>query len=137
MTNIFDNFVRYILEYTSFVDLPEKPPYGFWISPGGSFYPVGFQKHDSVAMNVINSTPSLSKEFDDLEDKTDVYEFLQKRKWLRVVKSTNSVRTYLADCFVYNIDVLATISFVPTQKSLKTLKDICEYYFYDLQLVKE
>lgn len=137
MTQNFDYFVNLFLEFTSFLDLPEKAPYGFWISPDGHFFPVNFQKHDSVGMNIINKNPVLAQEYDEQEDKHDVYSFLQKRKWLRVAKSNSQISEYYADCFLYDVDSMRIVPFEPTRKSLNTLKDICQYYSFNFKLLKE
>ena len=137
MTKNFDNFIKLVLEFTSFLDLPESPPYGFWISPDGHFFPVNFQKHDRVGMDIINKNQTLAKEYDSEEDKNDVYSFLQKRKWLRVAKSSTNIREYYVDCFVYDADALKILPFEPTRKSFNTLYDICQYYSYKFKLLKE
>lgn len=137
MTKNFDNFIKLFLEFTSFLDLPEKPPYGFWISPDGHFFPVNFQKHDSVGMDIINKNRTLAQEYDLEENAHDVYSFLQKRKWLRVVKNNTRFNEYYADCFLYDVDSMRSISFEPSRKSLNTLKDICQYYSFNFKLLKE
>jgi hypothetical protein len=137
MTKNFDRFVKLFLEFTSFLDLPETPPYGFWISPNGHFFPVRFQRHDDVGMNIINKNKFLSKQYDLEENKQDIYSFLQKNKWLRVVKNSEHLKEYYADCFLYDVDSMRSTPFKPTDKSLKTLKDICDFYSFKFTLIKQ
>lgn len=137
MTKNFDNFIKLFLEFTSFLDLPEHAPYGFWISPDGHFFPVNFQKHESVGMDIINKNKVLAQEYDSEEDKHDVYSFLQKRKWLRLARISSQIREYYVDSFLYDVDSMRSISFEPTRKSLNTLKDICQYYSFTFKLLKE
>lgn len=131
MTNLFDRYIDYILEATSFLDLPEKPPYGFWISPGGEFFPVKFERHYEEALKIITRNRTLNQEYDK-EGTPYPYSFLSARKYIRVVIDGNS---YHADLFSYNDspfegidDTSPTTPFTPTNTSVKLIKDIGEFY---------
>ena len=63
MTKEFDKIVNLILEATSFLDLPDELPYGFWISPSGEFFVVGFQEHEEIAFDIIQRNAALFEEY--------------------------------------------------------------------------
>ena len=39
--------------FTSMVDLPDNPPYGFWIDRSGNFVPVKYEQHINVLDNIM------------------------------------------------------------------------------------
>jgi hypothetical protein len=138
MTNLFDQYIESILESNSFVDLPDEPPYGFWISPGGDFFVVGYQEHKSVAEDIVRQNANLNAEFGHLLDKPNVNmtHYIASKKYIRVAKAFG--KEYFADFFYTNVDTIPvffyddstpeTISFEPTNASLRTLNDIAEFY---------
>lgn len=124
MTSNFDNFVNLFLEATSFLDLPDRPPYGFWISPTGEFFPVRFERHYEEALKIMSRNRKLRQEYED-DRHPDMYNFLSSRKYLRVVMEGD---TYYADIFSYDLVNSVIVPFIPTNTSVKLLKDIAEFY---------
>lgn len=125
MTTNFDNFVNLFLEATSFMDLPDKPPYGFWISPHGEFFSVKFEQHYEVALKIITRNRTLDQEYDKA-GMPDPYEFLTARKYIRMVKSE---QMYYADLYTYTDRMNHKfIPFEPTNTSVRLIKDIGEFY---------
>lgn len=128
MTKKFDAFVSTILESNSFVDLPDSPPYGFWISPGGDFFVVKDQNHARVALDIIKNSESLTNELrqKQLIGNTPNNK-LSRKKYLRVV--VGGGRIYLVDSFYYDeSNNYKSVPFQPTNASLRTLNDICQFY---------
>lgn len=70
-------------ESIPFQDLPERPPYGFWISPQGVLYPVQHMGHIRAARKLIYE---ICPEFEEPEDhrRYAISEELMKRGWIRV-----------------------------------------------------
>ena len=140
MTNLFDQYVDSLLESTSFLDLPDSPPYGFWISPGGEFFVVSREKHEKVAKEIIKQNPTLKDAYKLEKHKSfyHVHYFLTRRKYIRVVESPfNSNKKYYVDLFAYDPSTDKNISFAPTHSSLKTLKDIAKFYGAELILLND
>jgi len=120
------NFSEYyqLFEATSFEDLPESIPYGFWIYPNADFkiVPSGL-KHNNVARMIINIL-KLSKEFYNFkmehplseyirDEGEQAYVFLMERNFLRVV--------YVDSALYYRGEKT-------NNAQLKTLKDLAKYY---------
>lgn len=87
MTHKFDAFVRLLME-SSFADLPDTNPYGFWVSRGGDFFIVPFQGHCRIASQIVRNNPALFAEYEKMnkEDRLFPDSFLSKKKgWMRVV----------------------------------------------------
>lgn len=135
MTKRFDTFVNTVLESNSFADLPNSPPYGFWISPGGDFTVVKYQSHGQAALGIIRKSEILSKE---LAGKNlvfrDAINELSRRKYVRVTIDAGNV--YAADVFYYDMEnSFKSVRFTPTNQSLRTLNDICEFYNKTIEYV--
>lgn len=135
MTLNFDRFVELFLEAKSFTELPDKAPYGFWISPHGDFFVVNFEDHHNVAKKIINNTESLKTEYDK-NPYFDLYFFLASRKYIRVVRDSTGIPIYYADVHTYD-DAGIVNEFTPTISSMRTLKDIGEFYGKTIHLVKQ
>ena len=133
MTPEFDKFVELFMEARSFLELPDEPPYGFWISPHGDFYPVAFEDHYSTALKIINENPKLKQEFNPNRDYVYVYAFLASRKYIRMVID---FKKYLADIFYYDRSQ-NTVPIIPSSTSLKLIKDIGEFYNLRIEFVKK
>lgn len=87
MTRIFDAFVRLLLE-SSFTELPDTHPYGFWVSRGGDFFIVPYQGHIRIATQLIKKSPTLFAEYSEMHKERRVFPdtFLSKNKgWMRIV----------------------------------------------------
>ena len=133
MTPEFDKFVELFMEARSFLELPDEPPYGFWISPHGDFYPVAFEDHYNTALKIINKNPRLKQEFNPNRDR--VYVFLATRKYIRMVID---FKKYLVDIFYYDYDKSHnTFPITPSATSLKLIKDIGEFYNLRIEFVKK
>jgi hypothetical protein len=127
MTNLFDQYVESILESTSFLDLPDTAPYGFWISPEGEFFTVAPQRHGIVAKEIISSSPRLIEKLGVPDFKCDAMDKLTSEKYIRVAKMSS--KEYTADVFYYANDGKSTpIPFEPTNSAKRTLNDIAEFY---------
>lgn len=133
MTKNFDKTVNLILEATSFLDLPDDLPYGFWISPSGEFFVVGFQEHASVADEIIESKADFFEEYNSMESMSAT-NFLAHKKYIRIAKM---FRELTGDIFYVDIVTGKSIPFEPTNSSVKTAKDIAEYYGTKISFLKK
>jgi hypothetical protein len=126
MTKHFDKFFYSIVAEARPVltsnmrNLPDQVPYGFWISPTGSFIPVKPQMHIPVAYDIIDDDMVLKREFGKYSDITtfpSAYDFMFKLGWIRVV---------------HIIDTLEGSSSRSKEdlsnSSKKTLKDLASFY---------
>ena len=129
MTEQFDKFVKFILEKVQTMEElnRESPPYGFWISPSGEYTVVKHQQHDSVADSIISKNPSLKKKY--MSDPISQANFLSRERYIRVVFA-HYTNMLLGDCFYYaqNAGEWVPIRFEPTSSSLKTFKDLANFY---------
>lgn len=126
MTSLFDRFFKFILEATSFVDLPNYIPYGFWISPSGEYFVVT-SHHLNTGIELIKNNPKLRAhylEFTKGRNSTLVYEFLGMLKYVRVVKEGSYL---MADSFYYNENG-KQVPFEISSAARKTIKDLGSFY---------
>ena len=115
------------MESTSFLDLPDNAPYGFWISPEGEFFTVKSQQHGIVAKEIIESSPRLIEKLGVPNYKCDAMDKLTAEKYIRMAKITS--REYTADIYYYANDGKSTIiPFEPTNSAKRTINDIAEFY---------
>jgi len=124
MTEKFNKFVKLFLEETDFNKLPDKPPYGFWISPNGEYFPVPYEKHNAIGWSLIDKF--------DLDEKFHKWKtselfspssFLISQKFIRVVFYNGTI--------IYDIELYMdnkTVKYPMTASAKRTLKDISEFY---------
>lgn len=124
MTKHFDKFFYSIVAEARPVltsnmrNLPEQVPYGFWISPTGSFIPVKSQMHIQVAYDIIDDDMVLKRKFDEYSDTAafpSAYGFMFKLGWIRVVNMIDTLEGSSS-----NEDL--------TNSSKRTLKDLALFY---------
>lgn len=128
MTKKFDLFTEGLL--SSFTELPEEVPYGFWITPNGKIYTVDYMKHNSVAIDIIKQ---FEPHLDDIFERGSIKnrgDFLISMNYLRLNISSD---TCYVDCTYYpdSSNVIKRIK--PTSKAKKTVEDIA--MFYDIPVV--
>lgn len=132
------NFYRLysLLLESDFSDLPSRPPYGFWISPGGSYFPVRYQGHAESALKIINNNRELSEEFytpqrmeyklgnnDMLEG--DALTFLMKAGYNRVVIEGQTFY-YMKPSPMYDFVRI-------TNSQMRTFRDLVSFYNLELE----
>jgi hypothetical protein len=55
LESVFDEVPRKVMDmYTSYKDLPEKEPYGFWIDKSGNFMPVRPYGHEMALQRITS-----------------------------------------------------------------------------------
>lgn len=143
MTKEFDKYIKTILEYSSFNDLPNEAPYGFWIAPNGDFFPVKWQQHMQVGFDIAKNYIKLPVE---KMDSNTLYSELGKRKFVKVVASVDSRRkVFLVDAFYYQYagyfgdvedEPYYKVSFDITNSTKRTLNDIGQVYDYEIEYNK-
>lgn len=129
MTSNFDRFIFDVIKETAFADLPHKKPYGFWISPGGEAWPVNYEAHDAVALQLIEKIPQYKEKFDQhLEDNfIERFAIPKEAKWF-YFNELGAVRC------VFENDILWYSSVnVPSRKQGETLHDLALLYNSRLQ----
>jgi len=113
---------------SSFEDLPNKAPYGFWLAPSGNHFAlVGFQQHADVAENLMRQHSSYFKEpnekmLDEFRkkyrlrlrfnwNKCGTYAKMFFNKWVRVTCEPDEDEKmrdveYFSDAMYYSINVM-------------------------------
>ena len=130
MTEEFDKFIQTFLEATQTMEElnRDKPVYGFWISPSGEYTVVRTHMHDSIADLIISKNPNLIRKYKDRPESSA--NFLSKEKYLRVVFAPYT-KMLLGDAFYYVKDESGEWvpeRFDPTIQSLRTFKDLANFY---------
>lgn len=109
---------------SSFADLPEEKPYGFWVSPSGHFHIVPWEGHSKMAKIIVNRIPNYKEELAKQHPHLGPASFIMLKSWARVV------------CEVENMWFhLDKRSFQLTPKQKQTLEDLA--MFYGMQLHNE
>lgn len=130
MTEQFDKFVEFILEKNQDMgDLNRNsPPYGFWISPSGEYTVVRPRQHDNIAELIISKNPTLIKKYTRMS--VSPANFLSMEKYLRVVFAPYTDDMLLGDSFYYvkQDKDWVPVKFDPTVQSLRTFKDLANFY---------
>lgn len=96
----FERLYQLVLEKTSFADLPDTAPYGFWIYPNGDIQMVEYEQHAKVGWEkIIAPSPVLLQQFfemfPDVKAKSDIQKkhyaniFLKKKNFCRVMCDTD------------------------------------------------
>lgn len=84
---------------TRVTDLPDNPPYGFWVDRSGNFKAVGFQQHNVEAAKMLAKANIWLMKHDLPEIKVydyanDPYDRLFENGWVRVVLRPQSGEIY-------------------------------------------
>ncbi len=130
MTKRFDNFIKRTLANESkipdlysksFIDLPQEPPYGFWLFPDNKHYTVVSRtaQHEIYALHIIDEFPNFKPAYNELQD---AYDALFSLGFTRVVKDPQGKRIYYGE---FNLK-----DPIKKQKAEKFLSDICSFYDY-------
>lgn len=129
----FERLYQIILE-GNFSDLPDRPPYGFWISPGGGYFPVRYQNHATMALQIINKNKELSQKFytpQRLRYK-DEYEYLEGDAMTFLMRE-NYNRVVIEGGILYYMKPSSLYDFIHiTNSQMRTFRDLAA--FYNLQL---
>lgn len=135
MTKEFDKFINFILEATSFLDLPDELPYGFWVSPIGEFFVVNFQEHEEVAFEIIESKANFFEEYNSGKGNTgSCTNFLSEKKYIRIAKMFNELT---GDIFYVDEALNRNVVFEPTNSSTRTANDIAAFYNTKISFLKK
>jgi hypothetical protein len=100
MTEIFDNTIRRLIKEMLFKDIPDEPPYGFWIGPDLELYPVTFQGHTKKAGElVLKPRSKLNDAYRQASQESEMsiltpMEFLLKSGFSRVVIESKRLVPY-------------------------------------------
>lgn len=126
MTEQFDLYIEQLL--SSFGDLPEDMPYGFWVSPHGKIYSVSYMNHNKVAIDIITQyEPRLNDLFEnDSNTIKNRGDFLNSMGYLRL--NIDEYNCYI-DCTYYPTSASINIRRIkPTRLAERTAKDIADFY---------
>ncbi len=119
MTEKFDTFVEKLIN--SFEELPQNPPYGFWISPEGNLYTVlSSFGHESEAIKILTT---YEPKYNTQKYYDDHGWFLIKKGFVRIVIENDEM--YL-DHSYYEEGRPIVVPISP--KARKSAKDISDFY---------
>lgn len=136
----FQKLYSLLVESSSFEDLPNKPPYGFFIHPNGDFTIATSQwGHYAAAVTILNEKPELKKKFydelderdknrslDDMMMKASIFVFEQNYNRVAIEKPT----LYYSETSKYNPFIQVTNA----QK--RTIKDLAAFYQLETRPVR-
>lgn len=130
----FGKLLKLILEETDFSKLPENPPYGFWVSPSGEFFPVRFEAHNDIASKIIKQRLLDSyQKHEGFRVRPVPSTFLISKNYVRVVIHGKKLYT---DTVIYP-DMMRSDSkpksYPMTPKAKATIVDMAIMYDCDIQ----
>ena len=121
--------------HTSIQDLPNRKPYGFWLSYGSDkFCLVSHVEHRIIARNVIEANPAMFKYSDimgGLYDGNDPYDIMYANKWFRIVTEIEYLGYECPKVSVngkFLISEPAINSVDPSAKQLSWMEYVCGLY---------
>lgn len=123
----FERLYKLLLEASSFSDLPDNPPYGFWIHPNGDFTVVTMMNHDEAAMKIVNSNPTLKAIWiDKTSGMTSI--FMKEQEAYFVILRHNYNRVVISNGTLFYAKPVPKDNRVPTNSQLRTAKDLAAFY---------